>query len=220
MSILSNFFGGLAKAFLVIMVVGILAGIALSNSDLTNFITNSAKAEGIRQQNAVQQQKDAVDAENYTVLQKANTQAQLDKIAADTSAYKKSQAQKLQAQAQQAALELEMSRLFDYGKIAAGMILAICVSAILFMLTVQFTRSRLVLTQTQVQVKRIDAWQDPALRKQEIESARQRERMARTLEVRQTQTAVVPAFYPEEAPISWEEIRQQFAEARKNRKAN
>jgi hypothetical protein len=30
---------------------------------------------------------------------------------------------------------------------------------------------------------------------------------------------VAPAFYPDEEPLSWEEIRQQFAEARKVRRA-
>jgi hypothetical protein len=212
---------GFATIIVILVVIGALASLAFTNSDLTNFMTNSAKADGIRQQNAVQQQIDAINTENYKTVEQAKTQAQLDQIAADTATYKKLQtALEAKTSRQQAALEVETSRLFDYGKIAVSIILAVCFSAILLILTVQFTRSRLVLVQAQAQAKRIDTRQDPIQLKEQIERARQRELMNRESYLRQTQTAIVPAFYPEEAPISWEDIRQQFAEARKNRKAN
>ena len=50
-------YDGLSKVFLVLIVIGALAALAFTNSDLTNFITNSAKAEGIKQELAIQNLK-------------------------------------------------------------------------------------------------------------------------------------------------------------------
>lgn len=198
-------YDGLSKVFLVLIVIGALAALAFTNSDLTNFITNSAKAEGIKQELAIQNLKSIFDFENYKRVEEAKTKAQLDNIETEKVTNEKLQTQKLQAQAQQVTLELEMSRLFGYGKIGIGIFLSICLGIMM----IQFGRSRLILAQAQH--KQIDNQQKSTLWKMQMELARQHERMERASFINRTQSAVDSAHYKDQGePILWEDLRQKI----------
>jgi hypothetical protein len=206
----SSPYAGLSKVFLVLIVIGALAAFAFTNSDLTNFITNNAKAEGIKQEIALQKLKDAIDVQNYRIVEDAKTKAQLEKIDADKATYEKLQEKILETRIQQAALELEMTRLFNYGKISASILFILCFS----ILMVQFGRRHLILAQASM--KQIDSGQNATLRKSQIELARQRERIMRERQIMEASISNVPAFYPnQETSISWEDLRQQFADKKK-----
>jgi hypothetical protein len=200
----SSPYNGLAKVILVLVGIGLLVGFALTNSDLTNFITNSAKAKGIEQAVEIQTQKDAIDIKNYEAIQNATTQAQKDKIAADNDAYGKSVQQKLDFQNQASALELEMSRLFNYAKIFTTIILTLSFSFLIILLG--WRLSILIRAKTQMS----DPWQNRNLRKEMILLARQREQISRATFLHQQP---VSAFYTvENAPIPWEGFQPQSAE--------
>jgi hypothetical protein len=192
-------FTGLTKVILTLVAIGVLAGLVLSGSDLTNFITNSAKVEAIKQQNELQAQKDAIDLEAYKMSVNQQILAQQEQAKRD-----------LQFQELKATQELETARLASYFWAGAGMFVAICVGVGFMILMIQIGRSLLIASQAQV--KKIDAWQDPAWRKQQIEISRRLERAQRE---NLTHTTSVPEFYPNEAPIPWEGLHQHYAEAKK-----
>jgi hypothetical protein len=204
-------FAGLAKVILVLVFIGVLVGLAFSGTDLTNFITNTARAQGITRQNEVQAAKDIIDIQNYRTIQDATTQAQKDKILADRVTYQESLNQGLQLQARKAALELETARLVSYFLIAVGVFIAFCIG--IFM--IQFGFSRLIVARAQAE--KISSWQDHIQRKEQIRIARQRELMIRADRIRGASKLNVPPFYTnEEAPIPWEDLQKQYTKTRRN----
>ena len=196
-------FEGLAKVILILVAIGILVGLALTNSDITNFITNSAKAETIKQQNQLQTQKNAIDLEIY----KLSVNQQL--LAQQEQAEKE-----LKFQEQKAAQELEADRLASYFWAGAGIFVNFCVGVGFLILMIQAGRSLLIASQAQA--KKIDVWQDPVWRKQQIEISRLLERAEREILAHTTSYSNAPKFHPSnEAPIPWEGFRQQYAETKK-----
>lgn len=178
----NSLFGGLSKVILTLVIIGAVVGLVLSDSDLTNFITNSAEAEAIKNQNDLQVQKDAVDVKNYQAIQETTTQIKIDQLLAESATYQKSLEQGLQFQAQKAAQDLETARFVSYAGTGAGVFVAFCIGIGFVILMIQVGRSRKVVSQAQV--KKLEAWQDLAWRKQQIMISRQLERAERERLVR------------------------------------
>ncbi|MBE0683963.1 MAG: hypothetical protein IH589_18845 [Anaerolineales bacterium] len=185
-------FEGLAKVILILVAIGILVGLVLTGSDITNFITNSAKAEAIKQQNELQAQKNAIDLEAYQLSVNQQLLAQQEQAVKE-----------LQFQEQKAAQELELARLSSYLWVGAGVFVAFCFGVGFVILMIQFGRSLLITSQAQV--KKTDVWQNPVWRKQQIEISRQLERAQRE-----------DFGHLNEAPIPWDGLRQQYHEAKKS----
>lgn len=193
-------FAGLTKVILILVAIGVLFGLALTGSDITNFITNSAKAETIKQENQLQAQKNAIDLEAYQLSVNQQLIAQEEQAKKD-----------LQFQEQKAAQELETARLASYFWAGTGILVAFCIGVGFVILMIQIGRSLLIASQAQV--KKIDAWQDPVWRKQQIEISRLLERAER--ENLAHATSNVPESHFNEAPIPWEGFRQHYAETKK-----
>ena len=104
-----SLFSGLAKVIMTLVLLGLLMGLVLTGSDLTNFITNSAKAEAIRLQTDLDAQQKQIDLENYATIQKAKAQAEQERILAETSALERSLELELLQKEQNVALDLEVS---------------------------------------------------------------------------------------------------------------
>ncbi len=78
--------GALVLLILTILVIGLVAGLALSNSDLLNPYRNQAEAERMRQEAATQAQREAIDLQTYQREQELHLQA-LEQQQADERAY-------------------------------------------------------------------------------------------------------------------------------------
>lgn len=79
--------GALVFLVLLLVVIGLVAGLALSNSDLINPYRNRAEAERIRQEAAIQAQREAIDIQTYQREQELHLQA-LEQQQADERAYR------------------------------------------------------------------------------------------------------------------------------------
>ena len=201
-----SLFGGLAKVVLALVTIGLLMGLVLTGSDLTNFITNSAKADAIRLQTNLDAQQKQIDLENYATIQKAETQAEEERISAETKSFERSLELDLLQKEQKAALDLEVSTFSKYlwAGVMPFIISCLGIGTIIFM--VQAGRSRLILAQAQA--KQIGPWQDIAWRKERIQIARQQEQLERKKIIPK-----VPETYPEEAPIPWDIPQEQHTKS-------
>ncbi len=179
-------FAGLTKVILTLVGIGLVVGLVIAGSDLTNFITNSAKAQAIKNQNDLQAQKDAIDLKNYQAIQETTTQIQIEKLNDERTAYEKSLDQNLQVEAQRAAQDLELSRLFNYAVIGVVVFLTFCIGIGAITLALQIGRSRLLLVQAQS--KQLDAWQNLAWRKQQIMLSHALERVEREHQLAKSQS--------------------------------
>ncbi len=79
--------GALVLLVVVMLVIGVFAGLAISDSDLVNPYRNQAEAERIRQEAAIQAQRDAIDLQTYQREQELRLQA-LEQQRADEQAYR------------------------------------------------------------------------------------------------------------------------------------
>ena len=201
-----SLFGGLAKVVIVLVLLGLLMGLVLTGSDLTNFITNSAKAEAIRVQTDLDAQQKQIDLENYATIQKAETQAKEERTMAETKAFERSLELDLLQKERKVALDLEVSTFSKYlwSGVMPFIVSYLGIGFIIFM--VQAGRSRLILAQARA--KQIDPWQDIAWRKERIQIARQQEHLTR-----QTLAHTAHAFSPEEAPIPWDISQEKYVES-------
>ena len=107
-------FGGLVKVISALVLIGLIMGLVLTGSDLTNFITNSAKAEAIRLQTDLDAQQKQIDLENYATIQNAKAQAEQERILAETNALERSLELDLLRKEQKVALDLEVSAFSKY----------------------------------------------------------------------------------------------------------
>lgn len=80
-------FNSIGKEFVVlvvvILVVGLLAGLLMSNTDLANFIRNSAEAEKQRVVNQYQSVQNQIDLDNYRIKSEAQNKVEVEKIGAE-----------------------------------------------------------------------------------------------------------------------------------------
>jgi hypothetical protein len=208
----SSPFNGLVPVILVLVLIGGIAALALSGSDLTNFITNSAKAKGLTQQLEVQAQKDAIDLSNYKALQDSQAQAQAAKTLAEAEAYQRSLEQQAQFQLQQNQRALDFQRQEDLLKLEASRFtrMALPVAGALAVLVlslggavclVQIGRSRVM--SSRGAAKTGDVWQDNAWKRNQIALARQQERLERSSVLPSSQSETELSI-PVEIPLSWQ----------------
>lgn len=198
----SSPFSGLVSVILVLVLIGAFAALALSGSDLTNFMTNRAKAQAMTQQNEIDARKAAIDLANYESMQNSQAKVQQDKILADGAAYQKSLEQqllferqqndlKLQLQAQKALQQAQTSHLAGILLAGAGAIALLVVGIGVTALLIQFGYSRYIVARATATVT--DPWQNLPWRKQQVSLSRQRERELRTLgRSAKTQVKILP----------------------------
>ncbi len=152
--------GALVLLILTILVIGLVAGLALSDSDLVNPYRNQAEAERMRQEAAIQAQREAVDLQTYQREQELRLQA-LEQQQADERAYR------------QAWQETKLSFLRTAGTtvvIAIDLALLVLAIAVAFRIIAQ---ARHVWTQSSAEVQE--------LRAQRRHLARENERLTRRL---------------------------------------
>jgi hypothetical protein len=214
-------FSGLVSLVLVLVIIGAVAALALSESDLTNFLTNSAKADAIREQNRIQAQKDAIELKNYEALQEIETNLQKEKILADTAAYKRNieqqllfqqqqNQQNLELQFQRSNQDLEVSRLTRYVLLGAGVLTMLFISMGLSIFFIQLGRSRVIAVQSVSTLP--SRWQDPEWRKKQIASARQREIIARKSPTTHEDAKADETPTSIAIPITWQLVHTQNAD--------
>lgn len=186
----SSPFSGLVSVILVLVLIGAFAALALSGSDLTNFMTNRAKAQAMTQQNEIDAQKARIDLENYKNIQNSQAKVEQDKLQADAEAYKQSLDQQLLHQQQQndLALQLQAQKALQQAQTShlAGTILAGAGAFALLVLSlgvaawlIQFGYSRYLVARSSATVN--DPWQNVAWRKQQVYLSRQREKEFRAI---------------------------------------
>ncbi len=158
-----------ARVILVLVVVGLVTGLALSNSDLINPYRNQAEAERIRQEAAIQARRDAIDLQTYQREQELRLQA-LEQQQADERAYR---------QARQ-AVELFLLRIAGTALVmTAGLALLILAIALAFRLIAQ---ARHIWAQSSAEVQ--------TLREQVVRLARENERLTRRLNLLEQEMAL------------------------------
>lgn len=152
-----------ALVFLVIMlvVIGLVAGLALSNTDLMNPYRNQAEAERIQQEAAIQTQRATIDLQAYQREQELRLQA-LEQQQADERTYRQAQR----------AVELFLLRV-------AGTTIAITVGLALLILAIALAfrfiaQARRIWLQSSAEVQ--------TMREQARRLARENERLTRRLE--------------------------------------
>jgi hypothetical protein len=195
-------FSGLVPVILVLVLIGGLATLALSGSDLTNFMTNRVKADALAQQTAAAAQKTPIDVETYRLVQTSQAQAQVDKMKADSDYYQKSldlqtqyqqklDDQNLQLNYLKTTQEMQTSHITQMILTSAGAIALLLVALGIAVYMVSLTLNRLL---TNKKVKKAGSWQDPAWKKQQIENSRRREQASRA-------SSMNPFLIPVELPI-------------------
>lgn len=161
--------GALVLLVLTIFVISLVAGLALSNSDLVNPYRNQAEAERMRQETAIQAQREAIDLQTYQREQELRLQAQ-EQQQADERAYR------------QAWQETKLSFLRTAGTTVvitvdlALLILAIAVASRII------AQARCVWTQSSAEVQE--------LRAQRRRLARENERLTRRLSLLEQEVAL------------------------------
>ena len=188
-------FAGLVKVILALVIIGVLAGLVLSGSDLANFITNTAKAPGITQ-------KDKIDIDDY---QRSKDE--------DFYHLQQLHAQELQLQSQNAIYVMETTRIVSYVLTGAGVLVAICIAMGIAILLIQFGRSRLISAQAQTNQARL--WKDPTWREQQILIARQKERMMREklTPIPTPPQPVQPFTF--DSSFTWDDVRQETVDVKR-----
>jgi len=207
----SSPFSGLVRVIIVLVLIGALAALALTGSDLTNFMANRAKAQAMSQQNEIEAEKAKIDLQNYQTLQAIQVQAQIDKAQADSAAYQRSLEQQmlyekqlaeqsLQMEGQKATQAMENARII---KIALGIgaaVLAFLVGLGVCIYFILLGRSRLIAVKANA---RVDPWKDLVWRKQMVAISRERSR-ARAGSI--TSQSPIPV----EIPVGWQELQERI----------
>jgi len=161
--------GALVLLVITTLVIGLVAGLAISNSDLVNPYRNQAEAERIRQEAALQAQREAIDLQTYQREQELRLQA-LEQQQADERAYRQSQQE----------IRLFLLRM-------AGTTIVVTVDLALLILSIAaafriIAQARRVWVQSSAEVQE--------LRAQMRNLARENERLTRQLNALQQETAL------------------------------
>ena len=181
---------GLIGIVLVVVLIGIIAGLAISGSDLLNYNTNAAAARAQDQKTQEQSQRAAVDLQYYKAIQAARTESEKEILRLELEARQHELEQNLALQRERAEQDLELARLTRYVVLAVGPLatLIVCIGLTAFL--IQYGRSLLVLAQNEA--ARAALWHAPAWRAEQIRLAREREGAERETALAQ-QTARRPA---------------------------
>jgi hypothetical protein len=173
----SSVFGGMVGLVVIVAVLALVAGGALSGSDLLNPTTSDAIAhekklaadskaakdaadlEAYQAQKAAEIEKANSDLANYQAIQAAKAQAELDRIRSEAEAYQRKLEQ-----------DLMLARLTTHALLAGGTLtsLVLGIGATIFLR--QLGRSRLILAR--VQAAQSDPWRNTTFRAEAKRQAR------------------------------------------------
>ncbi len=158
----SSLLSGIASVVLIAALLGTVAGLAFSGTDLLNFNTSAAQARAIDHDTQIKSQKDAVDLENYKAIKVAQTEAELQKIQLGVEAHKRS-------------LELQVAagETIRQAQIWLGVLVVIAITMILSYCSIRYAQSHFLFPK--VQSSYADPKCNPALRAEIIRQARAQE---------------------------------------------
>jgi hypothetical protein len=192
----SSPFSGPVGVIIALVVIGCLAGLALTGSDLTHFITNRAKADGTQRNNEIQAQKNVFDLEQYKKIQALETEIQIKKMEGELQSYSQQLVQQSEKTQRKDALDMEMNRLFR-----TALILTLTASIVVLVIAVAvriiLNSNRRVSTILVASPK--DPWQSPSYRSQKIRQARRQEALSRI----SLDPWYTPTSYPQGVPVFW-----------------
>jgi hypothetical protein len=168
-------------------------GLALSGTDLANFITNSAKAKGILQQIDQQAAIAGVDLKNYqdSQAEKLYMQKMQDQL-------------DLQFQLRKSIQDAEVSKNVSYITAGAGAFFVACLGIGFIVLTTRFKRNAVVVQTSQV--KYADLWSNPAWRATQLRIARYNEKTSRANSLRTNYVPASVSPFIIDTPIEWEDL--------------
>jgi hypothetical protein len=176
----TSLFGGLVGLVVVVAILALVAGAALSGSDLLNPNTSAANAEAINRATQSKLEQEALDRK----LQEARVEAELNRIRQETVARQRESEQALELAIQRQQHELAQVERRDQvinsvlPMMAVAMMIAVLiVSSGLTYYLIQSGRSRwgMAKAQSPRRVTNVDTWHDPAWRAQQINRARANE---------------------------------------------
>lgn len=156
-----NLFGGVASIFVVLVIIGVLGGLALGNTDLLNFKTNPTRAQILKEQSDLELRKKAFDFEQYQQLEKAKTQ----------NALEIQNAQK-EAKEQMQYVWVDTVRFASFaGVVVITFVILTCIFLFAAKVKAGFRQ-----IEAHPQIKPACSWQNQEARARQIELARKRER--------------------------------------------
>ncbi len=176
----TSLFGGLVSLVIVVAILALVAGVALSGSDLLNPNTSTANAEAINRATRSKSEQEAIDRK----LQEARVEAELNRIRQETEARQRESEQALGLAVQRQQHELAQAELRNQvinsllpTMAVTVMIAVLIISGGLTYYLIQSGRSRwgMAKAQSPTRVTNVDAWHDPAWRAQQINMARSNE---------------------------------------------
>ena len=166
---------GMLGIIVVIAMIGVISGVAISGTDLLNFNTSAAEARIQEMEAELQLEKDAIDLQYYEAIQAAQTESEKEALRLELEAQKDRLEQELAHQRAQDELDLALARPTRYVVLAVGTLTALIVSVGLAVFLIQYGRSRLVSAQAEATHAHAAPWNVPAWRAEQIRHARERE---------------------------------------------
>jgi hypothetical protein len=166
---------GLLGIVVVIAMIGVVSGVAISGTDLLNFNTSAAEARILEMDAELQSKKDAIDLQYYEAIQAARTESEKEALRLELKAQKDGLEQELAHQRAQDELDLALARPTRYVVLAVGTLAALIVSVGLAVFLIQYGRSRLVSAQAEATHAQAAPWDVYAWRAEQVRRARERE---------------------------------------------
>lgn len=102
---------GLAGILLLVALLGSMATFGISNTDLANFITNSAEARALDQKTQFESEKAAIDLDTYRQVEATMAQVEQQRILVEAELQKKQAELDLETAKAQYQIELDNQRL-------------------------------------------------------------------------------------------------------------
>lgn len=203
---------GLTGALLLVVILGVVATLGFSNTDLANFITNSAKARAQDQETKIASEKATIDLDLYRQIETEKAQAQHEQIQLDLTKQREQNRLDLLEMQELNKIELEQQRLrarqqLELERVTRYTILVVggcTVMALSTALTYRFVRQNRTVSDTHASRIRypnatnkpamaIDRWHnDPTWKQSRVLGARMRELTSRQVSkaMRENPTAV------------------------------
>jgi len=194
----SSPFAGLVGVVVVLVVIGSVLGLAISGTDLPNFITRPAEVERIRSETQIEADKGKIDVQNYGKIEEARTQAEVQRIQAEAENYRLQLDQDREIQRQRSEMELELARIASmvFYFALAGTIVAVGIAG-----AITVTRIGKKFPTVETKAALTDRWNDRQWRQRQIRRAKQTEHYCRTTAQR------FEGYTADDAPIPWSEIQ-------------
>lgn len=175
-----NYWSGLVGVIFVLVAIGLILGLVLTGSELVNPFEGLSQYEQNRVENRRLAQQSEIDLQQYAILKEAETQAQLQRIAAEIDHLqltyqqerdlaRQAREQELRIAQEREALKLQLLRVAGFTAIAVA---GLCLLTLSAGAAVRLARVR------PAPARRAEVW-TPERRRQAIAAARQREREER-----------------------------------------